>query len=114
LDFHLRHNSDATMAVRLQERQNPYGVVKMDGVKIIGIDEKPKEQFHVNGGIYVISPTAIKLLKKNTPCDMPEFFERLTYQNFDIYAYPMHEPWLDVGNHAEYLKANNSTDITSI
>lgn len=106
LDFHSRHNSDATMAVRLQERQNPYGVVKMDGVKIISIDEKPKEQFHVIGGIYVISPATIKLLKKNSSCDMPEFFELMNSKNLSTYAYPMHEPWLDVGNPLDFQKAN--------
>ena len=106
LDFHNKYKSSATMAVRLYERQNPYGVVKMDGVQITGIDEKPKEKFHINGGIYVISPSSINFLKKNSRCDMTEMFEYLRGQKFITLAYPMHEPWLDVGNPSDFQKAN--------
>jgi dTDP-glucose pyrophosphorylase len=106
LDFHLRYNAHATMAVRLQERQNPYGVVKMDGVKFIGIDEKPKDQFHVNAGIYVISPCALNILEKNKRWDMTELFIRIMDSDLCTYAYPMHEPWLDVGSTEDFQKAN--------
>ena len=109
LDFHLKHQCCATMAVRLHERQNPYGVVRMDGINIIGFDEKPKEKFHVNAGIYVISPKSLKLLSPNTFIDMPDLFVNLKTKNHTTFAYPMHEPWLDVGNPNDFKKANNYT-----
>ena len=106
LDFHNKYESSATMAVRLYERQNPYGVVKMDGVQITGFDEKPKEKFHVNAGIYALSPSSLKFLRSNTLTDMPDLFERLLTNKFTTFAYPMHEPWLDVGNPSDFRKAN--------
>jgi NDP-sugar pyrophosphorylase family protein len=107
LNFHLNYRSDATMAVRLQERINPYGVVTMDGYKIVGISEKPREQFHINAGIYVVSPNSINILRKNSQCDMTEMFEDLRTRKFNTFAYPLHEPWLDIGSHADFSVANN-------
>jgi NDP-sugar pyrophosphorylase family protein len=108
LDFHLKHGAGATMAVRLQERQNPYGVVKMEGVKIIGFEEKPCEKFHVNAGIYVISSESLQFLNVDAFTDMPDFFDTLNTRNFTNFAYPMHEPWLDVGNPVDFQQANNN------
>jgi len=97
LDFHERYNADATMAVRMYEWQHPFGVVHTEGINIVGIEEKPTYQTHVNAGIYALSPRALVHIKKGQPCDMPEFFELLQTVNHKTIAYPMHEPWMDIG-----------------
>jgi CBS domain-containing protein len=48
LDFHLRNRSFATMAVRIHEWQNPYGVVKLKGLNIIAFEEKPIHTEYIN------------------------------------------------------------------
>lgn len=107
LDFHNRHNAIATMAVRTHEWQHPFGVVKMKGVEIIGFEEKPVFRSYINAGVYVLSPEALGTLEKGIPCDMPTLFERLKYQEKRIVAYPMHEPWLDVGRPDDLATAQN-------
>lgn len=97
LDFHLRHDAVATMAVRLHEWQNPFGVVRTEGIQIVGFDEKPVHRSHVNAGIYVLAPTAFDALVAGQQCDMPTLFERIQSAGRSTIAYPMHEPWLDVG-----------------
>ena len=97
LDFHERQNSIATMAIRAYELQNPFGIVKINGVNIVGFEEKPIYRNHINAGIYVLSPDAINYLNSNEACDMPTLFIRLRKNMKKIVAYPMHEPWLDVG-----------------
>jgi len=97
LDYHLRHSSVATMAVRKHEIQNPYGVVKINGVDIIGFEEKPIHHSVVNAGIYVLNPEVLTLLTKGEFCDMPTLFERLKNKNKRTVVFPMHERWLDVG-----------------
>jgi NDP-sugar pyrophosphorylase family protein len=37
---------------------------------------------------------------------MPTLFERLQSQKKRTVAYPMHEPWLDVGRVDDYAQAN--------
>lgn len=106
LDFHNRYQSVATMAVRFYEWQHPFGVVHMNGVDIIGFDEKPITRSHINAGIYVLSPDVLDELIAETPCDMPVLFERLQAKNKRTVAYPMHEPWLDVGRPDDLVYAN--------
>ena len=97
LDFHIRHNATATMAVRLHEWQHPYGVVQTKGVDIIGFEEKPVHRSHINAGVYTLNPEALSVLEKDSRCDMPTLFERLQVKAKRTVAYPIHEPWLDVG-----------------
>lgn len=114
LDFHLRHHAAATMAVRLHEWQHPFGVVQTTGVDIVGFEEKPVSRSHINAGVYALDPDALSLLTENEPCDMPTLFERLQERAMRTVAYPMHEPWLDVGRPDDLAIAReNSADKLS-
>lgn len=106
LEFHNRYSADATMAVRLYEWQHPFGVVDTDGLTIVGFEEKPIARTHINAGVYAISPKSLALLSKGEPCDMPKLFERLQEKGGRTIAYPMHEPWLDVGRPEDLNTAN--------
>ena len=108
LDFHERHAAAATMAVRVHEWQHPFGVVQMEGVEILGFEEKPVARSHINAGVYSIEPEALQLLLADSRCDMPTLFERLQLEGKRTIAYPMHEPWLDVGrpNDLETIRLN--------
>lgn len=97
LDFHIRHSAAATMAVRVHEWQHPFGVVQTQGVDIVGFEEKPVARSHINAGVYVLAPDALSVLNADAHCDMPTLFERLQAKANRTVAYPMHEPWLDVG-----------------
>ena len=97
LDFHIRHKATATMAVRMHEWQHPFGVVETKGVDIVGFDEKPIARSHINAGVYTLEPDALSVLNTNDHCDMPTLFNRLQEIGKRSVAYPMHEPWLDIG-----------------
>jgi NDP-sugar pyrophosphorylase family protein len=106
LDFHVRHAAAATMAVRVHEWQHPFGVVQTRGIDIVGFEEKPVARSHINAGVYALDPGALDLLSANAPCDMPTLFERLQAASRRTVAYPMHEPWLDVGRPDDLNRAN--------
>ncbi len=97
LDFHVQHMAKATMAVRVHEWQNPYGVVMTQGIEIVGFEEKPISRTHINAGVYVFDPTVLELLERAIPSDMPEVFELVQGRGMRTVAYPAHERWLDVG-----------------
>ena len=109
LDFHIRHDAVATMAVRVHEWQHPFGVVQTKGVEIIGFEEKPVARSHINAGVYALEPDALSVLSAETHCDMPTLFERLQAQAKRTVAYPMHEPWLDVGRPVDLAAARSNT-----
>ena len=113
LDFHVQHDAVATMAVRQHEWQHPFGVVHTSGLNIVGFEEKPVHRSHVNAGIYVLEPRALALLNSGEACDMPALFDRLQHDGRPTIAYPMHEPWLDVGRPEDLRVANAAkTSVT--
>ncbi len=107
LDFHTKYTAAATMAVRVHEWQHPFGVVQTQGVEIIGFEEKPIARSHINAGVYALNPDALSFLIADEHCDMPTLFERLQAKVQRTVAYPMHEPWLDVGRPDDLELANN-------
>lgn len=109
LDFHCRHGAVGTMAVRQHEWQHPFGVVRTEGIEIVGFDEKPVARSHINAGIYVLEPACIEALERGEHCDMPTLFARLQDRGARTIAYPMHEPWLDVGREADLQHAASLT-----
>ena len=114
LDFHIRHEAAATMAVRVHEWQHPFGVVQTEGIEIVGFDEKPVARSHINAGVYVLAPEALSVLDSDVHCDMPTLFERLQAQIKRIVAYPMHEPWLDVGREEDLEVARTTISKNSL
>jgi dTDP-glucose pyrophosphorylase len=106
LDFHIRYGAVATMAVRAYEWQHPFGVVQTKGVDIVGFEEKPVVRSHINAGVYALMPEALEVVSAATYCDMPTVFARLQAKAARTVAYPMHEPWLDVGRPDDLRSAN--------
>lgn len=106
LDFHVRQEAAATMAVRTHEWQHPFGVVRIRGLEIVGFEEKPITRSRINAGVYALDPGALDVLVAGSRCDMPTLFERLQEQSRRTVAYPIHEPWLDVGRPDDLDRAN--------
>lgn len=97
LQFHNENTAIATMCVREYDFQVPYGVVKAEGHKVVGITEKPIQRFFVNGGVYVVNKKFVKSVGKNEAIDMPDLLGRELSHGNQINMYPVHEYWLDIG-----------------
>jgi dTDP-glucose pyrophosphorylase len=105
LNFHQQNRAHATMAVREYQWQNPFGVVKTQGLDVIGFEEKPITRSHINAGVYVLEPAALSLLEKSLPCDMPTILIRLQENSKRVIAFPVHEEWIDIGQPIQFEHA---------
>jgi len=106
IDFHIETGAAATMCVREYEFQVPYGVVKVDSHRFVGIEEKPVHKFFINGGIYVLNPEVLRLIPQDTYYDMPNLFDELVRNHLDASVYPVHEYWIDIGRKDDFERAN--------
>lgn len=97
LEYHKFHKADATMAVRIFERENPFGVVEADGIKIKKIIEKPVSKSTINAGIYIINPAQLNKIKINEYYKMTNLFSDMKKSGGKIIVFPMHESWKDIG-----------------
>ena len=105
LDFHERENAIATMVVREDNYQIPFGVVEVDGTEIVSVTEKPTQRHLVNAGIYVISAKGLENIPADTYYDMPTHFTKLASDGHRTAAFPLHEYWVDIGRLDELERA---------
>ena len=97
LRFHTDNNAIATMGAREFDMQVPYGVIQAEGSRLIGIEEKPNQNFYVNAGIYVLSPQVAAFIEPGKPMDMPDLFLRVVKHGDIASVYPIREYWMDIG-----------------
>lgn len=97
LDFHLEHQSQATMCVREYDFQVPYGVVRLEKHRLLQIEEKPVQRFFVNAGIYVLEPGALQHIPQGNYFDMTDLFAKIIAQGLETAAFPIREYWIDIG-----------------
>ena len=105
--FHARAGGRLTMCVRAYELQIPFGVVRIDDTRVVALEEKPVHGCFVNAGIYVLDPEALDLLDGPGPLDMTDLIGKAMARLGTVNSFPIHEYWLDVGQHAEYERARN-------
>lgn len=105
LSFHRKHHADLTVAVRQYEFQVPYGVMECEGSYVRQIREKPRLNFLVNAGIYLLEPSLCGYIPNGQRFDMTDLIERLLDEGRSVVSFPIVEYWLDIGQHADYEQA---------
>jgi NDP-sugar pyrophosphorylase family protein len=86
--------------------QVPFGVVDVEQHRITRIVEKPLQRFLISAGIYVLEPSAIRLVPGCSRYDMPMLFERLVEENHETCVFPIREYWMDIGRLDDFERAN--------
>lgn len=107
MDFHREHHATVTLGVRRYELEVPYGVVKSDGSRVEGIDEKPKLDFFVNAGIYLVEPSVLSFIPPACRFDMTDLVGTLIEAGHLVASFPVVEYWLDVGRPDDYHRAQS-------
>lgn len=106
LDFHRRWRADLTVGTVPHTVEVPYGVLQVDGERLAGIEEKPRLDFLINAGVYVVGPGAVGLIPRDRAFDAPELIPLLTGAGRTVVAFPIREYWLDVGQQGDFHRAN--------
>lgn len=106
LRSHLQRRAAATMGVRMHSVQIPFGVASLDGDTLLGIEEKPVQQFFINAGVYVLEPRSLVLIPRGRRYDAPEFFRELIARGDHPAVFPIAEYWVDIGQVADFERAN--------
>ena len=97
IDFHIKQNAIATVAIKHSRWQNPFGVVTLRDNEIISYVEKPVTESFINAGIYALNASSFNLLVQGEKADMPQLLERIRAAGSKSLGYLLHESWADVG-----------------
>jgi len=103
--FHAEQAAQLTIAYIAHRYQSPFGVLQLDGHRVVGIAEKPTFEHPVSAGIYCIAPEAAALVPDDTAMTMPELAERVRGAGGTVAAYAIREFWraLETADHFEQL-----------
>jgi mannose-1-phosphate guanylyltransferase/phosphomannomutase len=112
IEWHQQHKADATLLLTRRENPLAYGIVITDSEdRIVRFLEKPSwgEAFSdtINTGIYILDPSAIRLIPPETNFDFSQnLFPLMLSKEMGLYGIIMKGYWKDVGNVAEYRRAH--------
>ena len=106
-DFHRAQAGAAmTVGVSLHQVHIPYGEFSLSGGRVTRIEEKPRKEFPINAGIYVLEPATVDLIAAGQYCDATDLIRLLLDQGRPVAAHLIREYWMDVGHHHDLDKAN--------
>ena len=106
-DFHVRGNYDVTLVASIKEYVIPYGTceLNLEG-HLAHINEKPKYEFLINTGLYILNPEILKLIPENKFYHITHLIENVKNKGKRVGVFPIDEDaWIDVGQWTEYKQA---------
>lgn len=112
--FHREQGAEVTVGVRQCALEIPYGVLERTGARVRAIREKPRMDFLINAGVYLLEPSAQRDIPPTGRCDMTDLIQRLLDEGRTVACYPIVEYWLDIGQPADYLQAQADVQVARI
>lgn len=106
-EFHKKGNYDVTVVASAKEYVIPYGTCELnkDG-HLSHINEKPKYDFLINTGLYVLSPEILSLIPKDSFYHITHLIEDAKNKGKKVGVFPIDDDsWVDVGQWTEYQQA---------
>jgi dTDP-glucose pyrophosphorylase len=113
-DFHLYQKNDITLVASAMEYTIPYGTCELneDG-NLSTINEKPKYNFLINTGLYILNPDMLSLIPKNKFLHITELIEKAINKNKKVGVFPIDDDeWVDIGQWTEYKKTIDKLNLT--
>jgi dTDP-glucose pyrophosphorylase len=106
IKFHEDEKNDLTLVASAKEYSVPYGLCKLNSEGYLDqIIEKPKYDFLVNTGFYVVNPKVISLIPLNKFFNTNDFISLLKLKKRRVGVFPIDgKNWLDVGEWPQYKK----------
>lgn len=83
----------------------PYGIFTEENRKITGLKEKPTITSYANSGIYILHKNLFGMIPRDTCFDITDLMNLLIEQNRLIIHNPIIGYWIDIGQHQDYLSA---------
>ena len=105
LDFHREHRAALTVGVRQYDIEVPFGLIDTEGVRVIGIQEKPILRHFINAGIYMADRDVCRLVPEGRRFDMTDLITAVIRAAGNVISFPVREYWIDIGRIEQYRKA---------
>lgn len=100
IDFHKSHNQIASMALTSQDHPTEYGVVNLQGSKIVKFEEKPEKKpglsHLINAGMYILESSIFKFIPPKGYVSLEQDILPDLAKKEKLFGYPFSGLWFDV------------------
>jgi len=105
-EFHQKGGNDITLVASAKEYIIPYGTCELNGDGHLShINEKPKYDFLINTGLYILNPNVLSIIPKNKFYHITHMIDDLKNAGRRIGVFPIDDDaWIDIGQWTEYKK----------
>lgn len=94
-----------TIAVHRRWLASGVGLVHLLGDRVAAVWEKPRFEWNVSAGIYVVDPRVKRYIPEDTVVDMPTLINILVRDGERVSGHRFTGSWFDVGTPARYEEA---------
>jgi dTDP-glucose pyrophosphorylase len=110
MTFHEACGAPMTVCVREHVLTVPFGVAEISGDHLEQLTEKPTYRRLVNAGIYACNPEIVDVVPRGRPSTMVDIVQLLLARGRKPAAFPIHEYWVDIGQHGDLARAGADYD----
>jgi len=103
---HIRSNAIFTIAATRREQVLDFGILGVEGERLVSFQEKPKVVQQVSMGIYGVCRRVLEFIPPAGPFGFDQLMLRLIAEGERINVVPHDGYWLDIGRPEDYELAN--------
>lgn len=103
--FHEARGAAATIASHRHAFPMPFGMLELDGDRVVAYREKPKLPVTISSGLYVLARRAIDRIPQGARLDAPALIDDLLRAGETVAAYTHEALWIDVNDEAALADA---------
>jgi NDP-sugar pyrophosphorylase family protein len=105
VQFAERHGYELTVGYTRHVYESPFGVLSLEDDRVVRIVEKPRSEYPISAGIYVVSPSVLDLVPDATFFTMPELITALISSGRPVGAYRIDQFWIGLETIAAFDEA---------
>lgn len=104
-EFHVKNRNFATILVNMEDDVSSFGMVRIDGSKVVNFSEKPKESSPglINSGLYILNEGIFQFIKPKCKIE-DDVFPKLVERGL-LHAHPFNGRIFDTGTMERYERA---------
>ncbi|MDE5996739.1 MAG: NTP transferase domain-containing protein [Muribaculaceae bacterium] len=106
---HVDSGAVLTMATIPYTVSVPFAILKTDGDRVTGLEEKPTFNHFANAGVYIIDRNVLGEIKQGEYLDAPDFVETLIARGMKVSHFEIEGTWIDIGSPDDFRYANEVT-----
>ena len=110
--FFLEGDADISVATIPYRMSLPYGIMETDeNREIQTIREKPTYTYYINTGMYFMKRSVLELVPEGEASDAISLIEKAMEMGLKVTSYPVLNYWIDIGQMADYKKAQEDVEF---